>query len=107
QIAGMDSCPSDKCEALFPGSGWTFFQRDNPSLPTGFQGSAVISTDQPIVAILAKDVFRGNMFSISGDTLAVGAGSHRVYLPVTGKRDGPNLDWSGRFVIQNMSDTVQ
>ena len=23
-----------------------------------------------------------------------------------GKHDGPNLDWSGRFVIQNMSDTV-
>ena len=107
QIAGTDSCPSDKCSALFPGSGWTFFQRDNASLPTGFQGSAVVSTDQPVVAILAKDVFRGSEFSIAGDTLTVGQGSHRVYLPVTGKNDGPNSDWSGRFVIQNLSDTVQ
>lgn len=106
QLAGTDSCPSDGCSALFPGSGWTFFQRDNTGLPSGFQGSAVISTDQPVVAILAKDVFRGAKFSIAGDTLNTGQGSHRVYLPVTGKRDGPLMDWSGRFVIQNMSDTV-
>ncbi|MGE0687797.1 MAG: hypothetical protein AB7P33_13715 [Dehalococcoidia bacterium] len=107
QLAGTDSCPSDKCDALYPGSGWTFFQKDSAGLPGGFQGSAVISTDQPVVAILAKDVFRGNTFSIAGDTLTMGQGSHRVYLPVTGKRDGPNMDWSGRFVVQNMSDTVQ
>lgn len=106
QVAGTDACPSAQCEALFPGSGWTFFQRETAGLPSGFQGSAVISTDQPVVAILAKDVFRGSMFSIAGDTLNTGPGSHRVYLPVTGKRDGPNNDWSGRFVIQNMSDTV-
>ena len=107
QVAGTDSCPSDRCDALYPGSGWTFFQGENASLPPGFQGSAVVSTDQPVVAILAKDVFRGGAFSIAGDTLTVGQGSHRVYLPVTGKRDGPNGDWSGRFVIQNLSDTVQ
>jgi hypothetical protein len=107
QLAGTDSCPSDACDALFPGSGWTFFQKNSTDLPGGFQGSAVISTDQPVVAILAKDVMRGDKFSIAGDTLTVGRGSHRVFLPVTGKHDGPNMDWSGRFVIQNMSDTVQ
>src|SRR5690606_17615320 len=96
QLAGTDSCPSDRCDALFPGSGWTFFQGENAGLPEGFQGSAVISTDQPVVALLAKDVFRGSDFSIAGDTLTTGRGSHRVYLPVTGKYDGPNNDWSGR-----------
>ena len=59
------------------------------------------------MAILAKDVMRGDKYSIAGDTLTMGQGSHRVFLPVTGKHDGPNMDWSGRFVIQNMSDTVQ
>ncbi len=105
-IAGTDSCPSATCPPMYPGSGWTFFQKDNTSLPFGFQGSAVISTDQPVVALLAKDVRRGDTFSIAGDTLNTGPGSHQIFLPVTGKRDGPNKDWNGRFVIQNMSDTV-
>jgi hypothetical protein len=66
----------------------------------------VISTDQPVVALLAKDVRRNGKFSIAGDTLETGSGSHGLYLPVTGKYDGPNQDWSGRFAIQNMSDSV-
>lgn len=106
RIAGKDVCPSPTCPTMFPGSGWTFFQRENPNLPSGFQGSAIVSTDQPIVAIMAKDVFRGANFSIAGDTVTTGAGSHRIYLPITAKRDGPARDWMGRFAIQNMSDTV-
>jgi hypothetical protein len=106
RIAGKDTCPSPTCPELFPGSGWTFFQRDNPNLPPGFQGSAVVSTDQPVVAIMAKDVFRGPNFSIAGDTVTTGPGSHRLFLPLTAKRDGPMGDWQGRFALQNMSDTV-
>ncbi len=106
RIAGKDNCPSPTCPTMFPGSGWTFFQRDNPNLPGGFQGSAIVSTDQPVVAIMAKDVFRGSSFAIAGDTVVTGAGSHRVYLPITAKRDGPQRDWNGRFAVQNMSDTV-
>lgn len=106
RIAGKDLCPSPTCPTLFPGSGWTFFQRENPSLPAGFQGSAVVATDQPIVAIMAKDVFRASNFAIAGDTVTTGPGSHRIYLPMTAKRDGPQRDWNGRFAVQNMSDTV-
>jgi hypothetical protein len=106
RIAGKDVCPSPTCPPMFPGSGWTFFQRDNPSLPPGFQGSAIVSTDQPIVAIMAKDVTRGSSFAIAGVTVTTGPGSHRIYLPITAKRDGPQQDWNGRFAIQNMSDTV-
>src|SRR4029453_9530878 len=107
RVAGKDVCPSPGCPALFPGSGWTFFQRNNPNLPPGFEGSAVISTDQPVVALLAKDSFRGQKFSIAGDTLTTGSGAHRIYLPLIAKRDGVQGDWNGRFVIQNLSDTVQ
>jgi hypothetical protein len=106
QIAGKDTCPSPNCPPMFPGSGWTFFQRDNPALPSGFHGSAVVSTDEPIVALLAKDVFRGPFFAIAGDTVTTGPGSHRIFLPITAKRDGPDGSWNGRFVIQNLSDTV-
>ena len=60
--------------------------------------------------MLAKDVFRGTDFAIAGDTLSPGRGAHRIYLPIylpiTGKHAGPNSDWNGRFVIQNMSETV-
>src|SRR5918992_6109255 len=27
KLAGKDACPSAACPPLFPGSGWTFFQR--------------------------------------------------------------------------------
>lgn len=101
-----DGCPSPWCPPMYPGSGWTFFQQYHPGLPLGFQGSAVVTTDQPIVALMAKDVWRGGRFSISGDTVTPGPGSHRMYLPVTAKRDGPGMEWNGRFVIQNLSDTV-
>jgi len=55
---------------------------------TGFQGSAVVSTDQPIAALLAKDVTRGAAYAIGGSTMTTGAGSHRLFLPLTMKRDG-------------------
>jgi hypothetical protein len=106
KIAGKDLCPSATCPTMFPGSGWTFFQKDNPNLPSGFQGSAIVSTDQPIVALMAKDVTRGSSFAIAGDTVTTGPGSHRLYIPITARHDGPQQDWNGRFAIQNMSDTV-
>lgn len=106
-FAGRDVCPKvGVCPSLAPGSGWTFFTRDNATLPLGFKGSAVITTDQPIAAILAKDVIRGDAFLIGGDSVTVGAGSHRLYLPLVSSRDGPFNDWNGRFVIQNVSDTT-
>jgi hypothetical protein len=107
-VVGRDVCPTEGvCPALRPGEGWTFFQKDNPSLPVGFRGSAVITSDQPLVAILAKDVIRdGKFFLIAGDTLTVGAGSHRLYLPLISNQDGPLSDWNGSFAIQNMSPSV-
>jgi hypothetical protein len=106
-LAGRDICPTPGvCPSLAPGSGWTFFTRDNPTLPPGFKGSAVITTDQPIAAILAKDVIRGDAFLIAGDSVTVGAGSHRLYLPLVSNQDGPYSDWNGRFVIENLSDTT-
>lgn len=105
-LLAQDSCPSAACPALGPGQGWTFFTQNNPALPVGFQGSAVIESDQPVVALYAKDVRRNGAFMIDGNTTTTLAGSSRMYLPLIANRDGGQGDANGRFVVQNMSDTT-
>ena len=51
QLLGQDGCPSGSCGAIGPGQGWTFFQSQQPQLPFGYRGSAVVESDQPIVAL--------------------------------------------------------
>ncbi len=101
-----DSCPSPACPAIGPGQGWTFFQEGNPNLPPGYRGSAVVESDQPVVALQAKDVRRNGFFMIDGNTTSVLAGSSKMYLPLIANRDGPQNDWMGRFAVQNLSDSV-
>lgn len=100
--AGQDVCPSTACPALGPGQGWTFFQEGNPRLPAGYQGSAVVESDQAIVALQAKDVRRNGAFMIDGSTTSIAAGSYRMYLPLLANRDGAQQDSQGRFVVQNL-----
>ena len=101
-----DECPSAACGAVGPGQGWTFFQEGNPQLPPGYKGSAVVESDQPIVALQAKDIRRNGAFMVDGNTTTVQAGASTMYLPLIANRDGPQNDWNGRFALQNLSDTV-
>jgi hypothetical protein len=103
---GQDGCPSAACVAIGPGQGWTFFQAGNPQLPPGYKGSAVVESDQPIVALQAKDIHRGDAFMVDGDTTTILAGSSKMYLPLVANHDGPQNDWNGRFALQSLSDTV-
>ena len=103
---GEDACPSPGCAALGPGQGWTFFQENNPQLPSGYKGSAVVESDQPIVALQAKDIRRDGRFSVDGDTTNILAGSSRMFLPLIANHDGAQSDWNGRFAVQNLSDTT-
>jgi hypothetical protein len=103
---GQDACPSAGCPALGPGQGWTFFQEGNPQLPIGYKGSAVVESDQPIVALQAKDVRRNGAFMIDGSTTTIASGANRIYLPLVASRDGAQNDSMGRFALQNLSDTV-
>jgi hypothetical protein len=100
---GADTCPSAACPALAPGGGWTFFQGQQPQLRPGYRGSAVVESDQPIVALMAKDVWRDGRFSIGADTTTIAAAGSRLFIPLTANADGPNRDWNGRFAIQNLS----
>ena len=106
QQLAQDGCPSLLCPPIGPGQGWTFFQADQPQLPSGYRGSAVIESDQPIVALQAKDVRRNGAFMVDGDTTTLNAGSSKMYLPLIAKQDGAQHDWNGRFAVQNLSDSV-
>ncbi len=106
QQLAQDGCPSALCPPIGPGQGWTFFSANQPQLPLGYRGSAVVESDQPIVALQAKDIRRNGNFEIDGNTTTLRAGSSTMFLPLISSRDGPQSDWNGRFAIQNMSNTV-
>jgi len=96
---------SDRSLPIQPGEGWTFVQKNNPTLPSGFLGSGVIIADQPIAVLMAKDADRGGGFySAAGETVALNAGSEKLFLPVVMNRDGFAQDWNARFIIQNLGD---
>lgn len=106
RLVASDVCPKAYvCPTLQPGEGWTFFQSQNPGLPGGFRGSATITSEQPVVALQAKDVIRSGRFSIAGDTTTPSEGTHVIYLPLVASQDGPDRGWNSRFVVQNLGDT--
>ena len=108
QVVAEQTCPAwGVCPYIAPGAGYTFSVRNNPSLPGGFQGSAIITSDQPIAVLLAKDVDgNGGAYQTGGDTVAVNAGSGRLYLPLVVNRDGVAQNWDSRFAIENMGGTT-
>ena len=77
QLLGQDACPSGSCGPIGPGQGWTFFQASQPQLPFGYRGSAIVESDQPIVALQAKDIRRNGAFLIDGETTTIASGSSR------------------------------
>ncbi len=107
RLVTSDVCPKlYVCPTLQPGEGWTFFQKLNPGLPGGFRGSATVTSEQPVVALQAKDVIRNGRFSIAGDTTTPTEGAHVVYLPLIASQDGPDRGWNSRFVVQNLEQTT-
>ena len=66
-----------------------------PSVPAGFNGSAVISADQPVAAILN---ISGNNFAYGGSASGISAGATKVSLPLIQKNNGGFDTWCS---IQN------
>ena len=98
---GKDGCPgAGGCGALPPGFGRSFFQQGLEAVQPGYRGSAFVTIDQPFVAMLARDVFRGNQFEIAGDTLRLGGGSSRQYVPIVQNTN----EAVSRLSVQNTSD---
>jgi len=95
-----DGCPDGGCAAIEPGFGWSFFQQGSATLGGGYRGSAFVTADQPFVALLARDVFKGGQFQIAGDTLKLGHGASTLYLPLIQN----NAAYVSRISVQNSSD---
>ncbi len=97
-----DTCPSPgSCEAIRPGFGRSFFQQTLSTLPEGYRGSAYVTSDQPFVGMLARDVLRSDgTFQIAGDALRLGPGTSRYALPwVTN-----TATQVSRIVVENVSE---
>jgi len=108
QTVAVQTCPTwGVCPYLAPGAGWTFAESQNPALPSGFIGSAIITSDQPIAVLLAKDADGGGgYYETAGDTVSLSAGSDKLYLPLVTNRDGYSQNWDSRFAIENMGSTT-
>lgn len=102
QVAS-DACPkTNVCGPIEPGFGWSFFQQSYPELQDGYRGSAFVTADQPFVALLARDVFKGGVFQVAGDTLKLGRGTPTLYLPIVQN----NAAYVSRISVQNSSDSA-
>ncbi|MYB43197.1 MAG: hypothetical protein F4X76_13670 [Chloroflexi bacterium] len=103
-LVGADRCPRrGECEALAPGSGWSFFQQGYDPLDVGYRGSAVVAVDQPFVALLARDVFQDGLFRIGGDALSLAPGSATHFAPVVQR----TAEYVSRISVENTSDTLE
>jgi hypothetical protein len=92
----------DKVEELAPGASTVFDQAEQPDLPHGFSGSAVVTADQPIKTVILKYIEEDDVLSLGGDD-GLSVGSNRIYLPLIYSRFGPDGAWNTRFVLQNAS----
>jgi hypothetical protein len=106
-IVATEACPTwGVCPAIAPGAALTFSESQDPALPQGFLGSAVITSDQPIAVLLGRDSDRGGGFSTDGSTVALNAGSGQLFLPLVSSRDGPGQNWDSRFAVENLGDST-
>ena len=107
ELLGEHVCPSRECPALAPGAGLTIPFQGVSSFPEEVLGSAVVTSDQPLIVLMVSDVERDEgRFQSAGDTLSTASSGGHLYLPFMVRRSGPEEDWNGRFVVQNVSDDV-
>ncbi len=102
KLVATDRCPrAGGCETLQPGYGWSFFQQEYEPLDEGYRGSAVVTVDQPFVALLARDVFDNGQFRIAGDALSLYPGTATHYMPIVQR----TAEYVSRISIENTSDS--
>jgi hypothetical protein len=92
----------DRVDELAPGASVVFDQAEQPDLPHGFAGSALVTADQPIKTLILKRTEQGDVLSLGGDN-GLSAGANRIYLPLISSRFGLDGAWNTRFALQNAS----
>jgi len=85
------------------GASVAFHQDDQQSLPQGFSGSAVVTSDESVRTLILKQVDKGNGVLSTGGDDGVTRGFSRIYLPLVYRRYGPDEGWNTRLILQNVS----
>jgi hypothetical protein len=88
-----------------PGASTVFSVSGNDALSKGYRGSAVIESDQPVVAIRRTDTTGNNRDMIDGETLTANGGGGTLYLPLVMNASGVFNSWTSRINIQNLSSS--
>lgn len=86
----QDTIPGGGSKTYFPLDGST-----GPNVGTAFNGSAIISSNQPVAAILNLS---GNNFAYLGSAMGLDSGSQTVGLPLIQKGNAGYETW---FAVQN------
>lgn len=84
----------------------TFALGGDNGVPSGFRGSAVVESDQPVVALRRTDMAGGSADMVDGDTITNTRGGSSLLLPLIMSHDGPWQTWNSRFSVQNVSGTA-
>ncbi len=89
-----------------PGAAVNFSQGRTSQLPDGYRGSALVESDQPIVALRRTDMKGSTADMVDGDTISTMTGGSQLYLPLVMSHGGPWNSWNTRFNLQNLSESA-
>ena len=91
---------------LAPGQAANFAIGSNKNLPAGFRGSALIESDQPVIALRRTDMKGRTADMIDGEVLAAQNSGGSLFLPLVMRNGGAFQSWESRIFIQNLSSTT-
>ena len=100
---GTGNAVSTDSHQVDPGASTMFSVSGNAAVPKGYRGSAVITSDQPVVAIRRTDMSGASHDMIDGETLTSTGGGRTLYLPLIMNASGAFNSWSSHINIQNLS----
>ena len=92
--------------AIAPGHAGSFAIGSNKNVPDGYRGSALIDSDQPIIALRRTDMKGRSAEMIDGELLAPQTEGGALFLPLVMSHGGAFQSWESRLFIHNMSDTT-
>ena len=85
------------------GASVAFHQDSQESLPHGFSGSAVVTSDQSVRTVVLKQIQKGDGLISAGGDDGVTRGYSKIYLPLIYSHYGPDGGWNTRLILQNVS----
>jgi len=91
--------------AVPPGAVRSFYQSIESCLPTGFRGVGVASSDQPIVALIERDILNSSGQKSYSIANAAAKGGHKLAVPIA-LNQLITHDWNSRIAVVNVGSTT-